>query len=469
MPRKEDDAISIRRVSAVHSKEPFVLSKCAVSREYVTVGNSRIEVGYCIGLVPLDCVDDITKASSYNPRHPREVHRDELMDQIGTYGLIQPLVGTLEKVPLGDPNGARLFLIDGRHRYHGLLELDPDLRDDVKAQARARELRKDVGSLSDISKLRPPRRRSVEIILSYEPMREDLGRGKQGAPMVPVKVYTGQEEVERIGMAVFLNRGQKRLAGGEAIDKIYLALLQALDDEKSTSDNPSERGPVGRVAKGQGADAELVVLSQHVARIMNDDESPWYDLIGRYQGEVTDVEKETRKKPLTAKNFMNFVQQITDDQPLDQLNEKQRDLEVGNLNKLGNVFATKFGWPEDIPTLGSQHTATSILCRSFLLLTVGIVLNERYAPASKKLMSVELSGTVWVGITGGVEALQTSLQEQAEIRRGFERKKIELRAHPSAGPDRERLLLEVDKLRGKLWSLDTIIPSLRSRLGSIIR
>lgn len=287
--------------------------------------------------------------------------------------------------------------------------------------------------------------------------------------MVPVKVYTGQEEVERIGMAVFLNRGQKRLAGGEAIDKIYLALLQALDDEKSTSDNPSERGPVGRVAKGQGADAELVVLSQHVARIMNDDESPWYDLIGRYQGEVTDVEKETRKKPLTAKNFMNFVQQITDDQPLDQLNEKQRDLEVGNLNKLGNVFATKFGWPEDIPTLGSQHTATSILCRSFLLLTVGIVLNERYAPASKKLMSVELSGTVWVGITGGVEALQTSLQEQAEIRRGFERKKIELRAHPSAGPDRERLLLEVDKLRGKLWSLDTIIPSLRSRLGSIIR
>ncbi len=469
MAKDEPPPIRISRVSDVHSKAPFVLSRFVECEESVKVGGIPEPIRYVIGLVPLDCIDDITQATVYNPRHPKKDHRDELMYQVGTYGLIQPLVATLEKKPAKDQSGQLLFLIDGRHRYHGLLELDPKLRDDILEKAIKETQKQDTESLSDISELKEPTKRARDAMFLYAPVREPLGKEKPGAPMVPVKIYIDQDKVERIGMAVFLNKGQKKLAGGEEIDKIYRALEAAIEAEKAKADGtPSERQAVQRVIQGQGTkDTSLVVLSQHVARIMNDDETPWYELIGRWQGEFSN-EGEGRRKPLTAKNFMAFVSQIVNDQPLEDLDEKQRDLEIDNLNRLGNIFRKTFNWPDDIPTKDRANTATALLCRSFLIQAVGMVLNLKFSKDGFKLLSFQIEAGRWRQINTYVLNLREALGEQTELKKDFEDKKQRVTEEKQLhGAGRIKLLTEIDDLRGKLWSLDTIIPSLKSRLLQI--
>jgi hypothetical protein len=462
----------IERTSHLYTRDPFILSAYVECHESVRVEDEPLEIHYVVGLVPLDCIDDVHRANVYNPRHPRGTHRDDLMDQVGTYGLIQPLVGTLDaKGPTRRPQ--QLYLIDGRHRYHALLELDQALKADIRRMAlEAMHQDHDEQSISDITRLKSPRQRSIEIMSHYKPKREKID-GSDASPLIPMKIYLGQDDVERIGMAVFLNKGQKKLAGGEEIEKIFRALSEALEQEKEGGE-ATEAAAVRRVAKGQGADVTLVVLSQHVTAVMNDPDSPWFEIIGRYQGEL--ASDGDRRKPLTAKNFLNFVDKIVDAEPLNSLGRRRRDLEVARLNRLGNIFYAEFRWPEDLPSKSNRYTATSLLCRSFVIETVGMVLNEKFAEEKTKLFSAkeDPSDEVWKSLSVCVRQLHDALKDQAGIRAEFETKKDALEGRRSdksdapKGAQREALLLDIDRLRGKLWSLDTIIPSLKIRLQSIM-
>lgn len=466
----------IARVVPVHASEPYLLREWIPSSEKIVIEGRDVEVNFVIGLVPLDCIDDISRAHIYNPRRLKEDHRDELMDQIGTYGLVYPLVATLEKLPDG-ARGVRLFLIDGRHRYNGLLELDAELKSALQRKAIQMVEARESTSLSDPRRMRPPRQNSMNLIQEYKPAREDLPGSKKGSPLITVKIYLSQDDVERIGMAVFLNRGQKKLAGGEQIEKLAIALKEALREENSsaTKERPaSEERAVQRVVKNQtSADVTLVVLSRHVAEIMDDEGSAWFVLIGRWQGEVIETEtdaskKIVRRKPLTASNFLAFAAGLVNDKPLQEVDERQRTREVGNLNRLGELFATAFGWPDDIPTSETPYTATAVLCRSFLIRAVGTVFNEVFGKGGK-VLSKRISDDSWAEVDKAVAALQEELARQAVFRRDFEGLKVRLGPDtPPPGPKRNELLRQIDVVRGKLWSLDTVIPALKGRLYTVL-
>jgi hypothetical protein len=289
-----------------------------------------------------------------------------------------------------------------------------------------------------------------------------------------VKIYLDQDDVERIGMAVFLNRGQKKLAGGELVEKIAKALKEALEEElaKATKDSPaSEATAVMRVMKTQNTeDMTLIVLSQHVAEIMDDDESPWFPVIGRWQGEVLETESVVRKKPLTASNFLAFVSELVNRNPLPVANERQRVRETANLNRLGEVFSTAFAWPDDIPTRGSSYTATAVLCRSFLIRAVGGVLNQRHAqPKALLLSQTRIEDEIWDGLTKDVRTLHKEFARQASLRKEFEDLKGHLTpTEPPPGPERQEALATIDAMRGELWTLDTVIPVLRNRIYDVM-
>ncbi len=467
------EEIPITRVVDLYSESPFVLRKYVSGKDEVVLAGDSVEVNFVIGLVPLDCLDDISKADRYNPRRLKETHRDDLMDQIGTYGLVYPLVTTLERTPV-NMNGRRLFLIDGRHRFNGLLELDPKLKKALQERASELLKLKRARALSDPIEMKPPRHRSTIAIRDYKPPRERLSAKQRGAPLIPVKIYVRQGDVDRIGMAVFLNRGQKRLAGGEQIAKIAIALEAAIKDEleRAVDHLPSELKAVEKVLKSQArADQRLVVLSQHVAKIMEDEESPWFPLIGRWQGEVIQTRGgDYRRKPLTANNFLAFSAELIDDRPLQILDDRQRTREIMNLNRLGELHRTAFNWPEDIPNRTQRHTATSVLCRSFLIRALGSVLNERHVGSAEKLLSSFVDDDSWVAIEEDTFRLQEALQDQATKRAEFEDVKRKLRpTEPPPGKERRELLGRIDALRGPLWTLDTVIPALKHRLETVFR
>lgn len=469
MARQRKQPIAIRRVSTVHFKGAFQLKDYVRRRETIEVGGNPVDVQYLLGFLPLDCIDDITRAGTYNPRHPREDHRNLLMYQVGTYGLIQPLVCTLE------PDGGtpkKVYLIDGRHRYRGLIELDPKLKESLARLAQSAIRKNETTSVADVTRLSTPRGRAMTAMKSYKPPQEET-KIKKGSPLVPVKIYLNQAEVERIGMAVFLNKGQKKLAGGEQLEKVYRALETAISELRDPKTGESnEATAVERVMKGQTTgDSSVVVLSQHVAKIMNDDESPWFEIIGRWQGELVEEDPALRKKPLTANNFLAFVKELIDDSPKPIFNEKQRDLEVHHINRVGEYFATHFKWPQDIPTKREPYTATALLCRSFLVQTVGIVLNEQFKETGSRFLSRPgIPDETWAELSAAILRLYEALEKQATTRRRFERLKKSLKPDkPKPGPERVKLLADIDSLRGELWSLDTIIPSLKARLEPFLR
>lgn len=451
-----------------------MLEQYAHNKEIIQVDGEAREVEYLLALVPMDCVDDITHAHRYNPRHPKEDHRDRLMHQIGTYGLIQPLVATFDKARGSSEH--QVFLIDGRHRFHALLALDPDLHADVVARSKEGSQRRDVEALSDISKLREPKPEARASIQTYTPRWDIDEEGEPGSPMVPVKIYFKQDEVERIGMAVFLNKGQKKLAGGEEIDRIFDAFDKALQEDAQDHETPSEVRAAERVMKGRGTtDSTLVVLSRHVAAAMRDQESPWNILIGRWQGEALEEDDEVvRKKPLTAKNYLAFARELVTAGPMEEYDEDLREAEIHNLDRLGEVFSKKFGWPDDIPTPDNRYTATALLVRSFLITAVGSVLSKRHSEAGKPLLSTRsLSQAKWERITNDVDVIQGELTKQAKLRITFETKKKKLRdaergTVKMSSPDRQALLIDVDELRGKLWSLDTIVATLETRITRVL-
>ncbi len=462
--------IAIERVVETHSKESFILKDCVFANEELDIQDESIPLKYALGLVPLDCIDDISRASRYNPRRLKENHRDDLMDQIGTYGLVYPLVCTLERGPDAQIP-SKLYLIDGRHRYNGLLELDPELKKDLDEKRKLLMKDKETASISDPRPMTQPRDRSVKLIKEYHPRNESIGR-LVGAPMIPVKIYLNQGDIERIGMAVFLNRGQKRLAGGEQIEKIAQALREALNIEianATSSMQASEARAVEKVLRSQNtSDLRFVVLSQHVAAIMDDEESPWHPLIGRWQGEMTEQAEKTRRKPLTASNFLAFVEHFLDFTPFPIANEKRRDQEIADLNRLGGIFSATFDWPKDIPTRNSPYTATSVLCRTFVIRAVGAVLNERSTYNGRVFSAGPVDEDTWKSIQHDVVALQAEFQGQARLRKDFESKKNRLASLPSESEERESLIIEIDQARGDLWTLDTIIPVLRTRLSQVL-
>ena len=375
------------------------------------------------------------------------------MEQMGNYGLIYPLVATMEK----KGTTSHIYLVDGRHRYNGLLQLDLLLKDAIYEFAKVKE--KTSTSFTAYHNIPDPRDSSVSIMEKYKPDSEN----HNGEPpyLVPVKIYLNTNEIETIGMAVFLNKGQKRLSGGEEIEKVAQAFEIALGKSES------ERKAANDL---NSTDPGRVIASWIVAQIMNDPTMQWFEIIGRWQGERTESSKSNSQKlkPLTANNFLIFIRTLINDIPSDGNVSFQRDLEIQNLVRLGNIFYKSFDWPNDIPVsstkeedLHLRYTPTSILSRSFVIQAVGTVLNKVNTDEDgRKLLSQNLDYSAWDRIAEQISKIKAEFDRQSNIRVRFELAKKKLKELSYKDPDRSTLVKELDDLRGELWSLDTVTSTL---------
>lgn len=479
-----EDTLHLRipRVVPHHAEAAYDAGKQVVVHDLLCYpdGTTR-DAKYIFATLPMDCIDDIHRALHYNPRRPKADHRDALMEQIGAYGLIHPLVGTLSD-PDDQTEERRVFLLDGRHRYHALLGLDHPLRDALFARAKG-----DIDSdpdvnISDIMAIEkePPRSRAQRGIEAYRPGRE---RGDEGAILVPIKIYLDQKAVDDIGMAVFLNRARKKLAPGEEISKVAQMVVAAGEEldarPEADEERPTERDVLNRVLRTDpGRSPSWIILSGHVAGVMLARDSSWHDAVGRWQGdEVHLADGRKVSKPLTALNFLKFLQELVDSAPQDDpwsspsSPSGRRELEGSQIERLGQIFRRCFNWPGDFSEPGSdideKYTATSVLSRSFLIKAIGGVMNAQLVPPGRFLLSEELESGDWTRIGEWVGRLHAVLDEQAQIRRIFERIKKALAAI-SSDAERAPLVIQADSLRGELWSLDTVSSTLQHRLESAL-
>lgn len=461
------ESIKLKRVTETYTSEPFSLTNYIKGNETIEVGTTPKPINFVIGMVPLDCVDDITQADKYNPRAMRPQHRDELMEQMGTYGLLSPLVAILEKKIDKSSEPRVLYLIDGRHRFNGLIELDPKLKSDLEKKEREEEIKKYKNYISSKKDLPEPKHYSLNTIRKYAPEKEPISSSLNGSPMVPIKIYLDAEQIESIGMAIFLNRGQKKLSGGEKISKIAVAFDLALEQQKLT--NPlkeaSEIEACNLIQNVQ--DKGDIIASWIVSKVSEEQDSFWFEVVGKWQGEKTEDNKKI--KPLTSNNFLTFVRNLIDDSPKAIYNEKQRDLEIQNLIRLGEIFYKTFDWPNDIPDHDHRYTATSILCRSFLIDALGRVLNDSNGKGSKKILSINLDSTTWDNIRNQILIINKEFTSQSKKREVFESLKQKLSVMEVNDPLRDNFLIEIDKLRGELWTLDTIVATLKGRIESILK
>lgn len=460
-------SFKLKRVTGTYTSAPFELTRYIEGNEKIEVGNNPREIDYIIGMVPLDCVDDITQADKYNPRAMRPQHRDELMEQMGTYGLLSPLVAILEKSVGSYSEPKSLYLIDGRHRFNGLIELDPKLKSDLQKKEEEEEKKKYKDYISSKKHLREPKHYSTNTMKKYTPQKESIGSNSMGSPMVPIKIYLEAEQIESIGMAIFLNRGQKKLSGGEKIAKVAVAFDLALDRQRSENlkKEVSEIEACNLIQNVQ--DNGDIIASWIVSRVSEESDSFWFDVVGRWQGEKTEDGKKI--KPLTSNNFLTFVRNLIDDSPKDVYNQKQRDLEIQNLIRLGEIFYKIFDWPNDIPDHEHRYTATSVLCRSFLIDALGRVLNDLNGKGSKKILSENLDSCKWDNIRDQIFIINREFKFQSVKRKEFEDLKQELNMIEVNDPQRESILINIDKLRGELWTLDTIVATLKGRIESILK
>jgi hypothetical protein len=459
---QKNEELHLERIVSTYGNEPYITSDYIRGQDSIRTWSGLRKLDYIIALVPLDVVDDINHSDRYNPRRLKPAHRDSLMDQMGTYGLIYPLVGTIEK-----SNGVfHLYLVDGRHRYNGLLQLDGKLKSDIYKLAE--EKGQNSNSFTSYHNIQDPRNSSITAMEKYKPESEHHDNSPPF--LVPVKIYLNTEEIETIGMAVFLNRGQKKLSGGEQIEKIAQAFEIALEK----SDN--EKNAAEQI---DAADPGKVIASWIVAKIMDDESTPWFELIGRWQGErLESTESETLKlKPLTANNFLIFVRTLINENPNNNDNPDQREKEVQNLIRLGNIFSKVFDWPSDIPVSSSgegdlekRYTPTSIFCRSFVIQALGTVLNRvNESKDEEKILSSYLSSEKWEKLANQIIKVKKEFDNQAKYRVEFESLKKTVKEIDYKDPKRSSLITHLDELRGKLWTLDTVTSTLTERIDQAIR
>jgi hypothetical protein len=455
------EELNIERVVNTHTNIPFKLKICVKSEELVETGGGKSEIEYIIGMLPLDVINDIKFSNKYNPRKLKPEQRDLLMEQIGTYGLINPLVAVMKKIEKSD-NQYGVYLIDGRHRYNALLELDEKLKDAIMKLAINEET--DSKSISASHKIRDPSNYAKHVIVNYSPLRE--GNSEDSAPMVPVKIYLNVEDVETIGMAVFINRGQKKLSGGEQIEKVARAFELAIEKQKEKVVKESEINEEEAAASVNKSNTRGVISSWIVDNVLTGDDSPWADIVGRWQGEAIDG----KIKPLTANNFLSLVDTLVDTTPSKKYEIKKRDLEVQNLLRLGTIFSDIYNWPDDIPDRDNRYTPTSILTRSFLIRAFGIALNFHFMESDEnKVFSKILNDEDWEKIASLIKKTHDEFLKQSELRKNFERLKKELDSLDFGNSKRPQLLKDLDDTRGKLWTLDTVTVTLKSRLSNLFK
>jgi ParB-like nuclease domain len=342
-------------------------------------------------------------SDEFNPRTQTTARTNEIRASITSLGLLTPLTCAYIPADNGDPS--RVVLIDGRHRFKALKQLE-----------------------------------------GQDP---DWG----GRARVDLKIYVGLERSDLYLLAAYLNRTRKNLTKGE-----YYKVVVEIFDEKKAEIEGREGSPAGE-ERVFGAIAQKALQSRDfdlsvgrvvgmVAFTQDYGDDSWFPMVGSRQQEAYDGPlKLSGYKPITAGNLAAFLRHLCWAGPYPTEQESYRATELTNVGKLGELFRDRL---IKAPVRNyDEATETTMGCKHWTLVSLGIIFRESrlFAPRRQKGLSALSEEKVkWPIIRRALDAYADEMADQA-------RRYNEARA---SGENIEY---------GKIWAYQTqsdlIIPRLR--------
>ena len=269
-------------------------------------------------------------SDEFNPRTQTTARTNEIRASITSLGLITPL--TCAYIPPENGNDSRVVLIDGRHRFKALKELQDQDADWAK---RAR---------------------------------------------VDLKIYVGLSRSDLYLLAAYLNRTRKNLTKGE----YYKVVVQIFDKRKEEIE--------GKAGKPAGEDQVFAAIAHKalqsrdfdlsIGRIVGmvaftDDygDESWYPMVGSRQQEAYDgPDNLTGYKPITAGNLAAFLRHLCFAGPYTLSQEAFRATELTNVGRLGQIFRKRL-IKEPVRNY-DEATETTMGSKHWTLVSLGVILRD---------------------------------------------------------------------------------------------
>lgn len=310
-------------------------------------------------------------SDEFNPRTQTTARTNEIRASITSLGLLTPL--TCAYIPPENDEESRVVLIDGRHRFKALKELEGQDKDWAK---RAR---------------------------------------------VDLKIYVGLERSDLYLLAAYLNRTRKNLTKGE----YYRVVVDIFDEKKEEIEGKegtpaSEERIFGAIAHKalQNRDFDLSIgrIVGMVAFTEDYGDDSWYPMVGSRQQEAYDGPlKLTGYKPITAGNLAALLRHVCWAGPYTTDQETLRATELTNVGKLGEIFRERL-IKEPVRNY-DEATETTMGSKHWTLVSLGIIFRDsRLFAASRRNGRSAFSDekVKWAVIRRALDAYADEMADQAQ-------------------------------------------------------
>lgn len=319
-----------------------------------------------VGLKDLQFPDD-----EFNPRVATTARTNEIRASITALGLLTPL--TCAYIPPDEGEASRVVLIDGRHRFRALKELQ---------------------------KLDPTWGRRAHVDL---------------------KIYFGLERSDLYLLAAYLNRTRKNLTRGE----YYKVVVDIFDEKKAEIEGrkgepANEEAVFNEIAKKslQSRDFDLSIgrIVGMVAFSRDYGDESWFPMVGSRQQETYDGPLDVPGyKPITAGNLAALLRHLCKAGPYAD-GDRYRATELTNVGRLGEVFRARLIAQ---PVRSYDHaTETTMGCKHWTLVSLGIILRDSVFFSRRRAESLSPFSDdriKWNVIERAVNAYADAMAEQARL------------------------------------------------------
>jgi hypothetical protein len=310
-------------------------------------------------------------SDEFNPRTQTTARTNEIRASITTLGLLTPL--TCAYIEPDNDEPSRVVLIDGRHRFRALKQL--------------------------------------------QALDADWG----GRARVDLKMYFGLQRSDLYLLATYLNRTRKNLTKGE----YYKVVVDIFDEKKAELEGrdgtpANEEKIFGAIAEKalQSRDFDLsvgrIVGMVAFSRAYGDDS--WFPMVGSRQQEAYDGPlKLSGSKPITAGNLAALLRYLCKVGPYAD-GDTDRATELTNVGSLGELFRSRLV-KEPVRSY-DRATETTMGCKHWTLVSLGIIFRDSklFAPRRAKGKSPFSDDKIrWKTIERALVAYADEMDEQARL------------------------------------------------------
>jgi hypothetical protein len=279
----------------------------------------------------------------FNPRTPSKEKIRELASSIASLSLLTPLTCAFigkskESSDNAEFNNEEVVLLDGRHRFEALKELEKD----------------------------------------YPSWKEKA--------RIDLKIYFNLEMSDIYLLATYLNKTRKALAKGEyykAIVDIYDSKQEEISQrqKEGTRKMPTEKEVFSEITARDLSDKNFDLSIGRITGLtaFNEEEGgSWYPMVGLKQQDKIKTEEyqgyQGHYCPLTAGNLAQFLGHLCYSGPYDDDGSK-RATEIGNVLQLGVLFREKILRPVDNY---EKATGTTVACKHWPLDALGQLIEKKW-------------------------------------------------------------------------------------------